>query len=335
MSFPGPPHSMRVCGSVAARMWIAGFVVVASCHSPSARAPEPTREVAAVAASREIDAATGDEEEEALELLAELEAAEPPGEPDPIHAGQRQPANLSASPDRVPAAAIPAELARAPAWVYRLFSTFGIPRPCGEAPHQATTYTLRRHSSHALLTITTRTAPNPPRSTGSSFEIGTWSPRTTRSYFGTVESRGPEVSLSLVRVAEGVEDGPTAEPRSGAGERPPVYASDPRCQPAAEPPAEILLQCTPTTVSAAAATAALRPRRHSENCDSDGRWVPGRSRAIAALECWRPKDDPRDRGWVTFAAAPGVEWLLINDDCRLQDGGWRRIPKDGSIAEPR
>jgi hypothetical protein len=33
--------------------------------------------------------------------------------------------------------------------------------------------------------------------------------------------------------------------------------------------------------------------------------------------------------------APAIEYLWVNDDCSMQGGGYRDVPKDGSIASPR
>lgn len=196
------------------------------------------------------------------------------------------------------APAVPAELLDAPPWIYRELST-------GVILHQSMlhTYTLRRHGNRALLTVDVQTAP----SSTDPAAIGPWSPKSTKRYVGTVEVRGGAILMKLSHGGEILE-----------------------------------LPCAMGTLAAAAASAVRRPHprgRDSDACDGDrGRWVPGATTRIEVLRCGLfNEDDPdadRDER-MAFMAAPGIEYLFVNDDCDQQGGGYRLIAKDGSIAKVR
>ena len=134
-----------------------------------------------------------------------------------------------------------------------------------------------------------------------------WSPRSTKVYLGTVEVRGEAISITLSRGGEMLE-----------------------------------LSCEMGTIAAAAATAVRRPHPRApggDECYGDrGRWVPARAEKVQALRCGVSEaDDPTaDRmEKMAFTAEPGVEFLAINDDCIMQGGGYRRIARDGSVANVR
>jgi hypothetical protein len=196
-------------------------------------------------------------------------------------------------PPEVPA--LPAELANAPAWIYREFSTGQIRRDS-----TLTTFTLRRHTTRAMLTVDEQVARHPGLKS-----IGPWSARSTKLYVGTVEQRHPSVRLVLAHGSDTLD-----------------------------------LTCKPGTLAVAGATAVRRPnptKPGQEECGDRGRWVPGATRKLEALRCELvPQDEDPDRGErYAFVPAPGIEFLYVNDDCVIQGGGYRAIPKDGSIGAVR
>lgn len=211
-----------------------------------------------------------------------------------------KPVSLDAGAVDVPT--ISPELASAPAWIYRTFST-GMIRRGGEQPHQLATYTLRRHDGRALLTLETKTAGSGGDGLGS---IGPWSREPTKTYVGTVEGSGTALKLVLRQGSETLE-----------------------------------MPCIAGKLAVAAAGAVRRPLLPSTNrCTDRGRWVPAATKQVDALRCSPfSKDEqslePDRKERFVFAAEPGVEFLYVDDDCTMEGGGYRAIAKDGAIAKPR
>jgi len=95
------------------------------------------------------------------------------------------------------------------------------------------------------------------------------------------------------------------------------------------------LTCVTKSVAVAGATA-VRVREGKRGCEGDqGKWKPGATRKAKALVCgdMTSEMDPS----FTFVAPPGpdIEYVWVNDDCSMQGGGYRDVPKDGSIAPVR
>lgn len=193
---------------------------------------------------------------------------------------------------------IPASLARAPAQIGRVFHTGLIVRQS-----TLTTWTLRRDGGQALLTIDEQVS-----ATRMSEDLGPWSAPTTRTFLGAAKTERTKTTFTL-------SDG--TETRT--------------------------LVCSPSAVSAAGATAVRRPGRRKpgqEECGDQGTWAPARRHLVNVLRCRDAAEDDTDDGEsgdpdLRFARAPGIEFLYVNDDCSMQGGGWRDIPKDGSVAPPR
>jgi hypothetical protein len=98
----------------------------------------------------------------------------------------------------------------------------------------------------------------------------------------------------------------------------------------------LAFDCTRGKIAVAAANAVRQPHRptgkYKEPCSGDpGRFVPAKTTKLDVLNCRHPDYEAP----MSFAAAPGVEYLYVNDDCNQQGGGYRRIPADGSVAPVR
>jgi hypothetical protein len=98
---------------------------------------------------------------------------------------------------------------------------------------------------------------------------------------------------------------------------------------------KIALECKREKLDVAAATAVRKPHprtgKYKEPCSGDpGRWVPPKTTKLDVLSC---KLDGFDVP-MPFAAAPGVEYVHVNDDCDQQGGGYR-IATDGAVAPVR
>lgn len=94
---------------------------------------------------------------------------------------------------------------------------------------------------------------------------------------------------------------------------------------------DIKLTCTAGkhAVARAGAVRAPSPPAKNSECGDTGRFIPATTTKVDAFRCKTPDDvDPS----FVFAAAPGIEWIFVNDDCAMQGGGWRQIASDGSIA---
>ncbi|MBA3502218.1 MAG: hypothetical protein M4D80_05375 [Myxococcota bacterium] len=95
---------------------------------------------------------------------------------------------------------------------------------------------------------------------------------------------------------------------------------------------KLALACKREKLAIAAATAVRK--RHAKGkykeCDP-GRWVPEKTKSVDVLQCKHPDFDAP----MPFAAAPGVEYLYVNDDCQMQGGGYRAIATDAAIAPVR
>jgi hypothetical protein len=189
----------------------------------------------------------------------------------------------------------PALLA-APAWIGRELRT-GLIAP------QSTlaTWTLQRDGNQAVLTVDRQTA------SGMDSTIGPWSAKQTRRYVGTFETSRQRLRFTLADGAERLE-----------------------------------LVCSRSVAIAAGAAAVRKPGRHragTEECGDRGGWSPARTRQVHVLRCRQPDDEPEDRDTdrvdLRLAAAPGIEYLYVNDDCIMQGGGWRVLAVDGAVAPVR
>lgn len=125
-----------------------------------------------------------------------------------------------------------------------------------------------------------------------------WKPATTTLYLGTAADDGKTLTLAL---AAGTD--------------------------------KLALACTRDKLAVAAATAVRKPHKKGKykECGDPGRWVPDKTKSIDVLQCKHPDFEAP----MPFAAAPGVEYLVVNDDCQMQGGGYRAIGKDAAIAPVR
>lgn len=97
----------------------------------------------------------------------------------------------------------------------------------------------------------------------------------------------------------------------------------------------VTLPCSTKTVRVAAASA-VRVREGKRGCEGDqGKWKPGTTRAQKALVCGDVTSEMDPSYTFVEPPAPAIEYLWVNDDCSMQGGGYRDVPKDGSIASPR
>lgn len=163
------------------------------------------------------------------------------------------------------------------------------------------TRTLQRFEDRALLTVETQT------SSANNFnpDIGPFGAKAVRRFVGTVAEDGKRLTFELADAQESMK-----------------------------------LICEMGTVKVAPASAVRRPSK-PPGCNGDrGGWLPSTTKAVEALRCGIfPAPDPRDQvdrlEDMAFAAAPGVEFLYVNDDCVMQGGGYRFIPPDGSVRAIR
>jgi hypothetical protein len=99
------------------------------------------------------------------------------------------------------------------------------------------------------------------------------------------------------------------------------------------------LRCERKTLAVARANAVRgrTPKLRGEECGDTGRWVPGTTNRMQVLLCADnpPANEPNEWEKLAFAAAPGIEWLHVNDDCIIQGGGWRAVAADSAIAKLR
>jgi len=166
----------------------------------------------------------------------------------------------------------------------------------GSTPHE--TFLLQRAGTKALVTREVRMPTQWKRGKGLENEVTAWRLESSTQLLGTIEEKGTKVTLSVANGTDKLE-----------------------------------LSCKKTKV-AAARPDAMRGRspKYSE-CGDTGRWVPASTKQVAVIKCDPPEDDSWNQ--LAFAAAPGVEWLHVNDDCVIQGGGWRQVPVDGAIKHPR
>ena len=94
----------------------------------------------------------------------------------------------------------------------------------------------------------------------------------------------------------------------------------------------LALSCVYKDVSVAADTA-VRVRSSDSECGDVGQWSPSATTMMHAWVCAPDGDDKREE--IAFGQAPGIEHLFVNDDCIIQGGGLRRVPRDGSVAAVR
>ena len=123
-----------------------------------------------------------------------------------------------------------------------------------------------------------------------------WKPASTTLYLGTAADDGKTLTLTL---AAGTD--------------------------------KLALACTREKLPVAAANAVRKPHKKRKECGDPGRWVPDKTKAVDVLQCKHPDFEAP----MPFAAAPGVEYLHVNDDCQMQGGGYRAIAKDAAIAPVR
>ncbi|MCX5746875.1 MAG: hypothetical protein NT062_30765 [Proteobacteria bacterium] len=94
---------------------------------------------------------------------------------------------------------------------------------------------------------------------------------------------------------------------------------------------KVELECKRTKIPAARADAGRTYHGGARGCGDDGRWKPSTTKPLAAFLCTSDKEVSDQ---LALSPAPGIEWVFVSDDC-LVGGGWREVPKDGSIANPR
>jgi hypothetical protein len=115
---------------------------------------------------------------------------------------------------------------------------------------------------------------------------------------------------------------------------------------------ELALVCKPAKVEAAAANATRTRSSKDMECGDRGAWRPGNLVAVDVIACRArpegdeppPPTDPDELSWhreeikkstLMFAAPPGLEYLYVNDDCRIQGGDLRLVAPNKAIAEVR
>lgn len=195
-----------------------------------------------------------------------------------------------------PPPVIPTELAGAPKLVYRSLDTGAI-----AAQSTLVTRTLQRFEDKGLLTVERQI------SKSSTFEpvVGPFEAPTIRRYLGTAVTTGKTTRFTL-------EEG---------GEK-------------------IVLECAMGPVQVAAATA-VRARSRQSECGDRGKWQPLATKRVEALRCGiddspiEPMFPPDRREEMAFTAAPGIEFLFVNDDCVIQGGGYRFVPGGGGVGPIR
>jgi len=101
-------------------------------------------------------------------------------------------------------------------------------------------------------------------------------------------------------------------------------------------PNQLALACKREKLAVAAANAVRKPHpkkgKFAGECSGDpGRWVPEKTKSIDVLSCKHPDYEAP----MPFAAAPGVEYVFVNDDCDQQGGGYRALASDGAVAPVR
>ncbi len=97
----------------------------------------------------------------------------------------------------------------------------------------------------------------------------------------------------------------------------------------------VSLECAIKTVPVAGASA-VRIREGKGGCEGDqGKWSPRATRKTKALVCGDMSSEMDPTFTFVEPPAPELEWVWVNDDCSMQGGGYRDVPKDGSIVSPR
>jgi hypothetical protein len=187
----------------------------------------------------------------------------------------------------------------------------GLVRPTASV----TTYTLRRERERITLEIRRAIAPTRPEA-----PLSGWKDQAPTVYRGTASRHEAGLVLEL----SGDED-------------------------------QLVLHCTRTTLAIAGADA-VRTRtpgmydEGDEQCGDTGTWSPAATLQLPVLACrepGEPREEPADpddealaaeealAAQLSFGEPPGIEYLHVNDDCDIQGGGLRRIPRDGSIFAVR
>jgi len=194
---------------------------------------------------------------------------------------------------------VPEHLASAPKWIGRRLMTGAV-----NAITEHFTFTLQRDGGQALLTIEKRHATNV--SGGDKLmpeKVDEWKLISTEQFIGTFEEHGDVVTIAL----KGLGGGDKRD-----------------------------FRCKKTTIPAAGANAARARSPGYRECGDTGRWVPAATTQVDVIRCV-PFEEKGSDEWarLAFAAAPGIEWLHVNDDCVIQGGGWRLVPPDGGIGRLR
>lgn len=195
---------------------------------------------------------------------------------------------------------VPPSLVAAPKWIGRRLMTGAVNRVT-----EHFTFTLQREGGQALLTIEKRRAKQASGSGPDALmpeRIAEWELVSTEQFIGTIEEAGDVVTIAV----KGVGGGDKRD-----------------------------FRCKRTTIAAAPADA-VRARSPGGECGDPGRWVPPTTKPVEVIRCI-PFEEKGSNEWarLAFAAAPGIEWLHINDDCVIQGGGWRLVPPDGGIGRLR
>lgn len=98
----------------------------------------------------------------------------------------------------------------------------------------------------------------------------------------------------------------------------------------------ISLDCATKPVAVARAEAVRKRDPKLAGCMGDqGHWVPATTRKAKALICGDTTSEMDPSFTFVAPGEPELEWVYVNDDCSMQGGGYRDIPKDGSIASVR
>lgn len=96
---------------------------------------------------------------------------------------------------------------------------------------------------------------------------------------------------------------------------------------------QLALTCKPGKLAIAGATAVRQrhPAGKFKPCQDPGRWAPDATKTIDVLNCFHPDFAAP----MVFAAAPGVEFVQVDDECEMKGGGYRAIGSDGALAPVR
>ena len=204
----------------------------------------------------------------------------------------------SVAAEEVKRVTAPEELVEAPKWVGRRLTT-------GMSTRDNTleTFTLQRLGERALLTV--EAIHSEAKDDG---KFGAWDKLSFIQYLGTAKTEGDVITVKL-----------------------------------ANRPLSLEWTCKMTKLDVAPATAVRGrdSRAKGKECGDTGAWQPAKTQKVEALPCTEStgSDDdtaaPADsKDNLAFTAAPGIEWLWVNDECVITGGGWRRVPAKLTLAVP-